>query len=79
MGCIIEFNDGFRFDFVKNKGNQKIWIEILLRFSKSNMNHLAYILDVPTETIIQVHQGNFYLDQESAERLGQLFLVAFGS
>ena len=47
MGCILEFNDGFRFDFAQNKCKQKLWIDILLRFSKSNIEHLAHIIDVP--------------------------------
>ncbi|HDO7841038.1 TPA: hypothetical protein P5J72_000435 [Legionella pneumophila] len=79
MGCIIEFNDGFQFDFVQNKCKQKLWIDVLLRFSKANIEHLAHILDLPIETVIQVHQGNLYLDEESAKRLGQLFLVTFGT
>lgn len=77
MGCIVEFNDGFRFDFAQNKPKQKLWIDILLRFSKSNIEHLAYILDLPIEILAQVHQGNYYLEDEAAKRLGQLFLVTF--
>ena len=79
MGCIIEFNDGLQLNFVKNKCKQKLWIEALLRFSKANIEHLAYLLDLPAETISQVHQGKQYLEQESAERLGQLFLITFGT
>ncbi|AOU64446.1 hypothetical protein [Legionella pneumophila] len=77
MGCIVEFNDGFLFDFVQNKCKQKLWIDVLLRFSKANIEHLAYILDLPVKTLIQVHQGNSYLDDEAAKRLGHLFLVTF--
>ncbi|HHF0526632.1 TPA: hypothetical protein ACTUT5_002872 [Legionella anisa] len=79
MGCIVEFNDGFQFDFVQNKCKQKLWVDVLLCFSKANIEHLAYILDLPAETINQVHQGKQYLEQEPAERLGQLFLVTFGT
>lgn len=77
MGCIVEFNDGFRFDFAQNKCKQKLWIDVLLRFSKSNIEHLAHILDVPVKTLSQVHQGKSYLEDEAAKCLGQLFLVTF--
>ncbi|HGF1411067.1 hypothetical protein SC029_10835 [Legionella pneumophila serogroup 1] len=50
-----------------------------MRSSKANIEHLAHILDLPIETVIQVHQGKLYLEEESAERLGQLFLVTFGT
>ncbi|HIA7952684.1 hypothetical protein [Legionella pneumophila] len=79
MGCIIEFSNGLRFDFIQNQCKQKLWIDVLLRSSKANIGHLAHILDLPIETVIQVHQGNLYLEEESAERLGQLFLVTFGT
>ncbi|QDP72483.1 hypothetical protein FOG18_07900 [Legionella israelensis] len=79
MGCIIEFNNALRFNFIQNKCKQKLWINVLLRSSKANIEHLADILDLPIETVIQVHQGNLYLEEESAERLGQLFLVTFGT
>lgn len=77
MGCIVEFNDGFRFNFAQNKCKQKLWIEVLLRFSKSNIEHLAYVLDLPVETLVHVYKGNLYLAEEDASRLGQLFLVMF--
>jgi hypothetical protein len=79
MGCIVEFNANIRFDFAQNRGKQRLWIDALLKFSKTNMDYLAHILDLPTELIIQVHQGTHYLDQELAERLGQLFLITFGT
>lgn len=77
MGCIVEFDNGLRFDFAQNRCKQKVWLEVLLKFSKTNIDHLAYILDLPPETLIQVHRGSYYLEKEPAERLGQLFLVTF--
>lgn len=77
MGCIVEFNDGFRFNLAQNKCKQKLWIEVLLRFSKSNIEHLAYVLDLPVETLVHVYKGTLYLEEEDASRLGQLFLVMF--
>ena len=79
MGCIVEFNDNLRFDFIQNKCRQKLWIDALLQTTKAGIEHLAFILDLSTETIIQVHQGKHYLEPVSAERLGQLFLITFGT
>ncbi|MBA2649605.1 MAG: hypothetical protein H0U75_08460 [Legionella sp.] len=76
MGCIVEFDKGLRFDFVQNKYKQKLWIDILLKFSKADIEHLAYILKLPKRILVQVYQENYYLDKESAELLGQLLLVA---
>ncbi|MCW8443147.1 hypothetical protein OQJ05_03645 [Fluoribacter gormanii] len=77
MVCIVEFDNSYRFDFAKNKCKQKIWIKILLKFSKTDIDHLAHILDLPAEKLNRVYQGIDYLDKEPAERLGQLFLVTF--
>jgi len=79
MGCIIEFNEKLRFNFIQNKCKQKLWIDVLLQCSKGNMEYLAFILDVPTEIISQVHQGNHFLEEEHANRLGQLFLTVCGT
>ena len=78
MGCIIEFNDGLRFDFVQNKCKQKIWIEVLLRHTNLDINQIAVILEIPAEIITKVHRGERYFSQEYAESLGRLFLLAFG-
>ena len=79
MGCIIEFNDNLRFDFIQNKFKQKLWIDALLQSTKAGIEYLALILDLPAETLIQVYQGEHYLEQIPAERLGQLFLITFGT
>lgn len=76
MGCIVEIN-GVRFDFVENKRKQKIWIEALLHFTNSDAKHLADLLDVPLEMFIKVLGGSVYFTQDTAERLAELFLVAF--
>ncbi|HFL2714599.1 TPA: hypothetical protein ACGWTM_003413 [Legionella pneumophila] len=77
MVCIVEFDDGLRFNFAKNKYKQKVWIDALLKYSKANIDHLSKVLDVPLGTLVKVHNGGDYLDQEAAERLGQLFLLSF--
>ncbi|WP_133139294.1 hypothetical protein [Legionella genomosp. 1] len=78
MVCIVEFNDGLRFNFAQNKCKQKVWIEILLRFSKADMNHLANLLELPVEKLIEIHRGKQFLEKEQADILGKLFLVTFG-
>lgn len=77
MVYIVEFNDGVRFNFVRNKIKQKIWIEALLHLTNLDINHMAVILEIPAEVLTKVHHGEMYLSQESAECLGRLFLLAF--
>lgn len=76
MGCIVEFDD-VRFDFIQNKLKQRTWIEALLYFTNLDINKMAAMLELPIELLIKVRQGKMYLEQEAAERLGKLFLVAF--
>ncbi|WP_131775094.1 hypothetical protein [Legionella anisa] len=76
MGCIVEINE-VRFDFVQNKRKQKTWIEALLHFTNSDAKHLANLLEVPLEMLIKVRDGSVYFAQDTAERLAELFLVAF--
>lgn len=76
MECIVEFND-VRFNFAQNKLKQKTWIEALLRFTNLDINHLAELLELPVDMLIKVQRGDVYFSQESAERLGRLFLLAF--
>ncbi|CZL29288.1 hypothetical protein [Legionella pneumophila] len=77
MVCIVEFNNGFRFDFAQNKLKQKIWIEALLRLTNLDIDHMAAILEIPAEVLTKVHHGEMYFSQEFAECLGRLFLLAF--
>ncbi|KTD09311.1 hypothetical protein [Legionella jamestowniensis] len=77
MVCIVEFNDSFRFNFVRNRIKQKIWIEALLRLTNLDINHMAAILEIPAEVLTKVHHGEMDLSQECAECLGRLFLLAF--
>lgn len=79
MGCIVEFSDGLRFNFIQNRSKQKLWIDVLLHFNKANIEYLAFILDLPLAIVNEVHQGKYYLEDEPAKRLGQLFLIAFGT
>jgi len=78
MRCIVEFNDKLRFNFIQNKCKQKLWIDLLLEHSQTNVEYLALILGLSTEIVTQVHQGTHYLEEEPANRLGQIFLIAFG-
>jgi hypothetical protein len=78
MSCIVEFSESkIRLDFAKNKYKQKIWIEVLLKFTKADINKLAALLELPLDRLVEVHQGKAFFTSDSADRLAQLFLIAF--
>lgn len=78
MSCTIEFNEPkVRFDFAKNKYKQKIWIEVLLKFTKADIKKLADLLELPLNRLVEVHQGKAFFTSDSADRLAQLFLIVF--
>ena len=79
MGCIIEFSGSeTRFEFCTRNHKQKIFISILMRYSKMDIPHLACVLDVPADKLQDVHLGRDFLVGKPAEELTQLFLVYFG-
>src|SRR5438876_467914 len=77
MGCIVEFNHVVKFNFGKNTSKQKFLIDALLKYSNLDMPSLAQLLDVPTETLRQVHYGHQILDEQPATELAQYFLLCF--
>lgn len=79
MSCIIEFSEsGTQFEFCTRDHKQKIFISMLMRYSKMDIPHLACILDVPADKLQNVHHGKGFLVGKPAEELTQLFLVCFG-
>jgi len=79
MGCIVEFSDPTnRFEFCTRDHKQKVFIDVLLRYSKMDIPHLAYILDTPVTKLRDVYYGKTFLAGKPAEELTQLFLVYFG-
>ena len=77
MVCIVEFEAGKRFNFVQDKHKQKIWIEALQHCFDKNISQLAWLLDISPDILDKVHQGYLYLSESEANKLGQLFLIAF--
>ena len=76
MGCTIEFNESsIRFDFSNNKQKQKIFVDVLLRYSKLDLPGLAAVLNVSIDTLHDVHRGVRFLEGEAAENLARLFLI----
>ena len=79
MGCIVEFSESkTRFEFFTRDHKQKIFISILLKYSKMDIPHLAFIIDVPSKKLNDVYHGRDFLSGKPAEELTQLFLVWSG-
>ena len=78
MGCIVEFSEPLvRFNFCENKGRQKQWIEVLIKYSALDLTSLATLIEVPVQMLKDVHQGIKFLTDEAAENLGMYFLLFF--
>jgi hypothetical protein len=77
MGCIIEFTDSIRFNFVDNKIKQKTLIDVLLCYTRMDLKHLATLIKVPMHVLKKAHQGIIFLPKKAAETLGMVFLLAF--
>lgn len=77
MVCVVELNKEIRFNFAQNKLKQKIWIDMLLDYTKLDINRLAEIIDVSPGFLEKVALKKDYLNQESANRLATLFLLTF--
>ncbi len=76
MGCIIEFSKPFvRFEFTYKKYKQRIFIEILLKYSQLHIANLATLLDVPVNTLKSVYSGSAFLDDNPAKKLAHLFIL----
>ena len=43
-----------------------------------DMPQLSLLLDTPSKTLEDIHNGSAFFDREQAENLGKLFLVCFG-
>lgn len=78
MGCIVEFSEPFvRFHFSQNQYKQKMLIDALLKYSQLDIDALASIIEVSTDTLSRVHLGEAFLSSAAAEELGKLFLLLF--
>lgn len=76
MGCIIEFSKPFvRFEFTYKKHKQRIFIEMLLKYSQLNIASLATSLDVSVNTLKSVCSDSAFLDDKPAKKLAHLFIL----
>lgn len=79
MSCIIEFSEPkSRFEFRTRDHKQKLFIDVLLRYSQMDLPHLASILDTTANELRDVYCGKIFLVGKPAEVLTQLFPVHFG-
>lgn len=69
----MEFNKNGCFNFVKNKYEQKLWSEALLRFTKMDLHHMSVLLSLTAYMLSRVYRQEHYFSDEYAEILGQLF------
>ncbi|MGQ3892062.1 hypothetical protein [Legionella sp. CNM-4043-24] len=78
MGCIVEFSEPFiRFKFCQNEYKQKMWIDALLKYSHLDLESLASVIEVSSDTLRRAHAGEVFLSYGPAEELGKLFLLLF--
>ena len=77
MVCVVELNKEIRFNFAQNNLKQKIWICMILDYTKIDINHLAAIIEVCPVFLEKVSLGKDYLDPDWADHLAELFLITF--
>lgn len=80
MGCTIQINlPSTPLNYSENSEKQKLWVKALLHCTQLDINDLAIILDLPTHGLHKIHQGELILTGDKANRLAQLFFIAFGA
>ena len=79
MGCIIEFSESLlRFEFNSKGANQKILVDMLLKYGDLDIDGLALALDTSINELQDILNDNHFFVGEQAHDLSQLFLVFFG-
>lgn len=78
MQCVIDFGN-LKFNFMQNKYNQRILLEILVCYAMLDLSQISKILNLPIQKLIDVHQGLDFLERYSALNLGQLFLLTLSN
>lgn len=66
-----------QFEFKCCSKKQALLIDSLLKYSKVNLETLAYILDVSSQHLLKVYRGYQFLKGEQAVKLARLFLIFF--
>ncbi len=77
----IELNAGeftLNHEFICRLNKQKLLIDVLLKYSKINLDKLASMLKVPVGLLQDVWRGRDYLQHDAALRLTEYFLLFFG-
>lgn len=78
MSITIEMGDpAIRFDFMENKHQQKVLIDVLLRFSELSLGELACIIGANIEDCDGVSSGRKFFAPHISKNLGELFITHF--
>lgn len=79
MKCTLEFSEPLiRIDFYCKENKQKILIDMLLRYSRQHIDGLAELLDISVKILQDVQSGTNFLNENTARKLTQLFLIFIG-
>jgi hypothetical protein len=79
MSCALEFlESSVKIDFCSAGNKQKILIDVLTKYSEMDINRLASVLEVSTEMLNNICEGDSFLVGKKADCLAQLFLIFFG-
>ena len=63
--------------FHSNINKQKLLIDVLMNYSTFNYPDLSFILNISKHTLENIHKGESFLIQESANNLTIVFLAFF--
>lgn len=76
MECVIQHGESpIKFKFSCKNTQQKILIDILLKYSTLNINNLTSLLNVSVEMIKDVYQDKRFFVADAADNLVILFLM----
>lgn len=79
MGCIIEFQEpSVRINFRCNNMKQKIYLEILLKYSPLDITNISSILNIPKSKLYRVYLGKELLEGKVANNLACLLCIFLG-
>lgn len=79
MGCILEFHESLvRCEFNGEGYNQRILVDMMLKYSEFNPVELAKALDISEDQLKEILDGQYWLVDAQAKDLSQLFLIFFG-
>jgi hypothetical protein len=79
MSCVLEFPESsVKIDFCSQGNKQKILIDVLTKYGEMDINSLASVLEVSTEMLNDISEGDSFLVGKKADCLAQLFLIFFG-